>query len=74
MKRALLLFALVMLLPLFFLGVPQDAIRAYRGTHAGDRVRLFQYYQTARWYGVPAALDLYGVEPNRNSETEAQKK
>ncbi len=46
---------------LYLSGVPVDAFRAYRGTHVGDRMRLFCYYQFVRQFGVPAALLKYGV-------------
>jgi len=64
MKKVLVfLLGLVVVLTLLLSGIPQDAIRAYRGTHAGDRLRYFHYLQTARWEGVPNALDKYGINP-----------
>lgn len=50
-------------LAVVFLGMPQDAYRAYYRTTSVDRWRLFMYYQTARHFGVPEALDRYGVAP-----------
>ena len=46
-------------------GIPQDGIRAVRGTEAGDRWRLVLDHQTARVMGVPVALNEYGVEPEQ---------
>lgn len=57
-----LLVCLVVLVLLVFSGVPKDALRASQQP-AGDRLRYFNYLQTARWYGVSAALEKYGVEP-----------
>lgn len=45
-------------------GVCMDAARAIREP-AGDRMRMFNYFQAARHYGVPYALEHYGVEPTR---------
>lgn len=55
-----LVIGLILLLAVL-LGIPQDAYRAYHKTT--DRWRLFMYYQTARHFGVPEALDRYGAEP-----------
>jgi hypothetical protein len=52
------------ILVMYFVVIPtaDDAYRAYVNTDQGDWVRLFQYYTTARYQGVPMALDNYGVK------------
>lgn len=40
----------------------QDAVRAYKVSENDDGIRLFKYYTTARYYGVPVALERYGVK------------
>ncbi len=68
MKVSLLIVIVsLLIMVLMFSGIPQDAYKAYRKTHRGDRWRMFRYYQTARWEGVPAALDRYGVEPESDN-------
>lgn len=61
----------VLFLSVFFLGLIfwhfagaalEDAERAYKGTHRGDRWRLFCYYTIARYYSVPEALLRYGIK------------
>jgi len=44
-------------------GVIPDTYHAYTRTHQGDRWRLFMYYQTARHFGVPSALNSHGINP-----------
>jgi hypothetical protein len=64
-KHPLLMF-LGTILIMYFVVLPtgDDAIRAYKNTENGDRYRLFQYYTTARYQGVPTALELHGVKSN----------
>jgi len=69
MNHKLLNFKFLFLIVFFLaivLSVPvtEDGYRAYKGTQAGDRWRLFMYYQTARYEGVPVALEKYGVKPD----------
>ena len=63
--RYLVVILLILLSQLLYLGVPQDAVTAYRRTSCGDRVRYFHYLQTYRHEGIWAALEKYGVEPKR---------
>lgn len=60
LKYKVFIITLIVMLPLRpFL---DDGFRAYNNTESGDRWRLFQYYQTARFEGVPAALEKHGVK------------
>ncbi len=55
------LYAIIIACLFWYSGIIEDGLRAYKGTHQGDCYRLFQYYQSARWEGVPVALEKYGV-------------
>lgn len=43
-------------------GVVEDASRAYRLTCPADRMRLFKYYQAARYDGAFDALEARGYD------------
>lgn len=48
-------------------GIAEDSTRALHQAK-GDRLRYFKYLECARWYGVPEALDRYGVKPEEETK------
>ena len=56
------IFIITIALMVVLVPTAQDAVRAYKVSENDDGIRLFKYYTTARYYGVPVALERYGVK------------